>query len=138
MLHLAQTTKGSWKGEDIILCKQQGPSDPIEVILLHLSVNAVDDNLPIFSYVTASGIRFLTRAKLLMRCNQVWLHEGLPLSSGHSFRIGGTTELLISRVPPDIVKMMGRWSSDSFLQYWHSLEIIAPLHAELLPPMEES
>jgi hypothetical protein len=52
--------KGGRKGEDIILCKQQGPSDPIEAILLHLSVNAVDDNLPIFSYITASGIRFLT------------------------------------------------------------------------------
>ena len=33
--------------------------------------------------------------------------NGLPGSSGHSFRIGGTTELLISGVPPDVVKMMG-------------------------------
>jgi hypothetical protein len=72
MLHLVQTKKGSQKGEDIILCKQQSPSDPIEVILLHLSINAIDDDLPIFSYITVLGIRFLTCTKLLMRCNQIW------------------------------------------------------------------
>jgi hypothetical protein len=134
MLHLAQTKTKGRKGEDIIICRQYGASDPIEAIRLHLAINVCGDDLPIFSYITASGVRFLTRAKLLERCNRVWALNGMPSSSGHSFRVGGMTELLILRVPPDVVKTMGRWSSDSFLRYWRSLEIVVPLHAELLRP----
>jgi hypothetical protein len=134
MLHLAQTKKLGRKGEDIILCRQYGASDPIDALELHLSINVFGDDLPIFSYLTASGVCFLTRAKLLEKCNHIWTRYGLPSCSGHSFRIGGTTELLISRVPPDIVKTMGRWTSDSFLRYWRSLEAVVPLHVEYLPP----
>jgi hypothetical protein len=132
MLHLAHTKKHGKSGEDIILCKQHRSSDAISAISEHLAVNIFPDSSPIFAYHTASGERFLTRSKLLERCNSVWTLHGLPSSTGHSFRIGGTTELLMSAVPPDIVKTMGHWTSDSFLHYWRSLEIIVPLHAELL------
>jgi len=71
----------------------------------------------------------LTKVAFLSRCNQIWTASGYPRTTGHSFRIGGTTELLTSGVPPDVVKSMGRWSSDSFLRYWRDLETIAPLHA---------
>jgi hypothetical protein len=27
---------------------------------------------------------------------------------------------------------LGRWSSDAFLRYWRSLELLAPLHIENL------
>ncbi|KIK74200.1 hypothetical protein PAXRUDRAFT_176435 [Paxillus rubicundulus Ve08.2h10] len=33
---------------------------------------------------------------------------------GHSFQIGGTTELLVTGVPPDVIKVLGWWSSDAF------------------------
>ncbi|KIK32047.1 hypothetical protein CY34DRAFT_40586, partial [Suillus luteus UH-Slu-Lm8-n1] len=69
----------------------------------------------------------LTKRKFLLVCNSVWGAHGLPRISGHCFRIGGTTELLLRNVPPHIVKVMGRWSSDSFLRYWRNLEHIAPL-----------
>jgi hypothetical protein len=132
MLHLPQTKKNRNKGEDIMLCRQKGASDAIDTLVEHLALNIFPDKYPLFSYHTACGLRYLTRAKFLDRVNEVWALNGLPGLSGHSFRIGGTTELLISRVPPDIVKTMGRWSSDSFLRYWRSLEIIVPLHAEML------
>ncbi|KAG6887385.1 hypothetical protein C0995_015687 [Termitomyces sp. Mi166 len=38
-------------------------------------------------------------------------------------------------VPPDIVKILGCWSSDAFLRYWCSLELIAPLYVKLLTPI---
>jgi hypothetical protein len=56
--------------------------------------------------------------------------EGISRITGHSFRIGGTTELLRRGVPPDVVKMAGRWSSDSFLRYWRKKEDILPQHVE--------
>ncbi|KAF9223513.1 hypothetical protein BS17DRAFT_705800, partial [Gyrodon lividus] len=46
--------------------------------------------------------------------------------------IGGTTEFLLASVPPDVIKALGCWSSDTFLHYWHSLELLAPLHVENL------
>lgn len=88
---------------------------------------------PLFSFHDGNSWHCLTHCKFLARCNSVWSMLGLPPFTGHSFRIGGTTELLLSKVPPDVVKTLGCRSSDAFLQYWHSLELLAPLHAECLP-----
>ncbi|KAG1731795.1 hypothetical protein EDD22DRAFT_788407, partial [Suillus occidentalis] len=60
----------------------------------------------------------LTKQKLLTRCNTIWLLAGFKSVTGHSFWIGGTTEMLLSGVPPDVVKALGHWSSDTFLHYW--------------------
>jgi hypothetical protein len=49
---------------------------------------------------------------------------------GHSFWIGGTTELLCCGVPPEVVKMAGCWSLDSFLQYWQKPKDILPMHIQ--------
>jgi hypothetical protein len=59
--------------------------------------------------------------EFLEMCNSVWADAGIPRITGHSFRIGRTTALLCSGVHPEIVKKMGRWTSDAFLQYWRSL-----------------
>lgn len=37
--------------------------------------------------------------------------------SPHSFRIGGATELAMQKVPPHVIKAMGRWSSDCYQRY---------------------
>jgi hypothetical protein len=101
---------------------------------LHLSLNKIPPELPLFSFHSPQGIRCLTKRKLLARCNEIWSAAGIPTASGHSFRIGGTTELLLAGVSPSVVQSLGRWSSDAFLRYWRSLELIAPLHIENLPP----
>lgn len=61
------------------------------------------------------------------RCNDIWTREGLQTVLGHSFRIGGATKLLLSRVDPWIVMKQGRWSSKAFLRYWRNIEEILPL-----------
>ncbi|EJD38917.1 hypothetical protein AURDEDRAFT_40769, partial [Auricularia subglabra TFB-10046 SS5] len=60
----------------------------------------------------------LTKKAFLNRLNEIWLGAGMQTVSGHCFRIGGTTALLRLGVDTDIVKMAGRWKSDSFLRYW--------------------
>ena len=92
-------------------------------------INQHHPNLPLLAHSTPSGPRMLMKATFLARCNQIWTTSGYPGMTGHSFRIGGTTELLTSGIPPDVVKSIGRWSSDSFLRYWRDLETTAPLHA---------
>lgn len=139
MCRLPWTKVAKEKGEDIFLGRQLGPSDPIASLLVHLTTNSAILASPLSSHLFAYGVGggkvvSLTKRKFLLVCNSVWAAHGLPRISGHCFRIGGTTELLLRNVPPHIVKVMGRWSSDSFLHYWRNLEHIAPLHAELLGP----
>ncbi|KAJ7260297.1 hypothetical protein C8J57DRAFT_1720225 [Mycena rebaudengoi] len=135
ILHLPWTkTKGA-KGDDVFISKQRGKSDAIDALRMHISTNRLGPDDPLFSFRTSRGnLLALTKKKFLNRCNTIWSQFGFPRLTGHSFRIGGTTELLIAGVPPDVVKMMGRWSSDAFLRYWRSLHRVAPLHAELLTP----
>lgn len=135
LLHLVDTKVAGKKGEDVYICRQRGPSDAIKAYENHMRVNKTPPDEPLCSYESAPGKYLpLTRKRFLAHCNEVWMCYGFPISTGHSFRIGGTTKLLLANVAPDVVKLMGRWSSDAFLRYWRSLELIAPMHAEFLKP----
>ena|SRR5258708_7802593 len=101
-------------GKSITIVSQIGPSNP----LYNLQNNNFISSLPLFAYKTPHGPHALTKQQLL----------SYPHTTGHSFQIGGTTELLLSGVTPDIIKNMGRWSSDSFLCYWCPLD--DPLYAK--------
>jgi hypothetical protein len=123
-------TKTSHRGQDIALISQKGISNPIRILYNHLQVNKISlAGTPLFTYASNNRQHILTKNLFLKRCNQIWTSAGLPRFTGHSFRIGGTTHYLLAGVPPDVVKVMGRWSSDAFLRYWRSTEHIAPLHA---------
>ncbi|KAJ7705618.1 hypothetical protein B0H17DRAFT_1038498 [Mycena rosella] len=125
-------TKGN-RGNSSMLCRQQGASDPIKAVENHLLVKAIPDNLPLFLHRNrAGGLICLTCKKLMLRYNVVWAALGHPVSTGHSFRIRGTTELLLAGVSPSVVQAMGHWLSDVFLVYWRRLDLLAPLHAEYL------
>lgn len=125
LLHLPRT-KTHYHGQDIVLVDQRPPINPISHLKNHLHVNRVPFDNFIFLYTSADDLLPLTKDLFLERCNAVWQPLGYPRTTGHCFRIGGTTELLIAGTPPDVVKATGRWSSDSFLRYWRSLDDIAP------------
>lgn len=133
-IHLPRT-KTHRHGQDVVLVDQRTPINPISLLKKHLRVNDVPRDAHLFSYTSASGLSSLTKSRFLRRCNSIWGPLGYPHTTGHCFRIGGTTELLIAGTPPEVVKATGRWSSDSFLRYWRSLDEIAPqyirhLHAQ--------
>ncbi|KII87058.1 hypothetical protein PLICRDRAFT_176861 [Plicaturopsis crispa FD-325 SS-3] len=132
-LHLPWTKTTGSRGADVFICRQRGKSDPIAALDNHLRINDVAEGEPLFSFTGRGGSQALTRKNLLSRCNEIWSTRGFPILTGHSFRIGGTTELLIRGVPALVVRAMGRWSSDAFLRYWRSLDLLAPLYTELLP-----
>ncbi|TDL24499.1 hypothetical protein BD410DRAFT_719135 [Rickenella mellea] len=68
----------------------------------------------------------MTRSWFMDRCNEIWNAAGYPELTGHSFRIGGATELLSRGVQPDIVATQGRWRSHAFLAYWRNVHRILP------------
>ncbi|EIN05546.1 DNA breaking-rejoining enzyme, partial [Punctularia strigosozonata HHB-11173 SS5] len=118
VIHLPSTKTRFSQGEDVVILRQRGSSDPIRALRHHLFWNNPAESDHLFVYKTSFGTRPLTRRFFMKKCNAVWIEAGLPRLTGHSFRIGGTTELLLAGVSPDIVKKAGRWSSDSFLRYW--------------------
>ena len=125
IIHLPRT-KTHHHGQEIVLVDQCAPINPISLLTNPLRINNIPPNTQLFSYTTAHGFSSLTKSLFLQRCNEIWHPLGYPRTTGHCFRIGGTTELLIAGTPPDVVKATGRWSSDSFLRYWRSLDDIAP------------
>jgi len=131
VLHLPRT-KTHAHGQEVVLVDQHATIDPISLLKRHLRLNNIPGNAHIFSFATDEGLTPLTKSSFLRRCNSIWHPLGYPRTTGHCFRIGGTTELLVAGTPPDVVKAMGRWSSDSFLRYWRTLDDIAPQHVRHL------
>jgi hypothetical protein len=64
----------------------------------------------------------------MKRCTQIWDAAGILRAFGHSFRIGGSTELLLAGVPPNIIAALGGWTSLTFLLYWRKIKHIVPMH----------
>ncbi|KZT18008.1 hypothetical protein NEOLEDRAFT_1184678 [Neolentinus lepideus HHB14362 ss-1] len=101
---------------------------PIRALHCHLSVNSLTPRVaPMFAFEMGTGWAPLTKAAFLQRCEEVWRPLQLSRISGHSFRIGGATELLLAGVPPETVTAQGRWKSLAFLLYWRKLEDLLPM-----------
>lgn len=131
-LRLPWTKVKKWSGEDIYLTIQDNASDPVVALQRHLAINNIPDTTILFSYKDVYGFSPLLKQQFLDRCNEIWTSCGLNRTSGHSFRIGGTSHLLLCGVHPDIIKKSGRWSSDSFLRYWRNLDTVIPKHTSRL------
>jgi len=56
-------------------------------------------------------------------CNEIWAMHGLSALSGHSFRIAGTTHLLLLGVDPLLSWLKGG-GDPAFLKYWRYCEEI--------------
>lgn len=136
--HLPKTKTEQVHGEDVSLCKQGGKTDAVNSKNLHVHTNKIDKTTPVASYLLPNGERkILTKKEFLKRCNEIWVKKGYKKVTGHSFRIGGTTYYLLANVDPEVVKTMGRWSSDAFKRYWRDLEKLGVLHVELLDAKKE-
>jgi len=95
-------------------------TSPVEALLNHLHLNStVPDTAHLFAYRDTSSGQILPMVKKVFtaRCKQVWEASGCADVSGHSFRIGGCTELLLRGVSHEWVKIAGRWKSDAWQVY---------------------
>jgi hypothetical protein len=117
-------TKCSPNGEDVYWAVQQGLSDPDSALKNHFRINDPLPHCHLFSYRHPKGSRPLTRRVFLDRLNAV---AGLPQGQdlkGHGIRIGATLEYLLRGIPFDVVKSIGRWSSEAFLLYLRQHAVI--------------
>ena len=69
----------------------------------------------------------MVKSAFMNRCTAIWSAAGIQQCSGHSFRIGGATELIERGVSFDWVCMQGRWSSDAWRRYVRSTPCLLQL-----------
>ncbi|KAJ6492098.1 hypothetical protein C8R45DRAFT_1212931 [Mycena sanguinolenta] len=107
-------------GEDADLC-------PTWAFLNHITINdAAPPLTPIFAFREHSLWRPLTKDHFLRTTTALHTSAGLETVFGHSYRIGGSVELLLAGVEPEMIMKLGGWTSLCFLIYWRRLEQILP------------
>lgn len=132
-LHLPKTKVSQLQGETVILTTQLGGVSPTRALHEHICINHLRPDDPLLAYRDENNdLKVLSKMCFLKRCNNIWSTLGIPKMTGHCFCIGGTTHFLIAGVPPDIVKALGRWKSDTILRYWRDLDSLASVYLHQL------
>jgi hypothetical protein len=136
-LHIPSTKSSPLEGEDVFWAAQEGPSDPKAALENHFRVNPAANEAHLFAWKHPNGIRPLSKREVTKRLTSIAQAVNIPDLKGHGLRIGGTLEYLLRGIPFDVVKTMGRWSSDAFKIYLrdHAV-IIAPYIQALSPALE--
>ncbi|KIK90573.1 hypothetical protein PAXRUDRAFT_151583, partial [Paxillus rubicundulus Ve08.2h10] len=130
--------KSALIGEDVSWAQQHGPLDPQTAFQNHLTVNNPPRDGHLFAYKHKGSYHPLTKSKFTAASSSAAKKVGIKPLQGHSIHISSTLEYLLCNVPFDIVKIKGRWASDTFLIYLHChAQILAP-YIQVSPPLHKS
>ncbi|KAG2121741.1 hypothetical protein DEU56DRAFT_746537 [Suillus clintonianus] len=129
-------TKTSTTGEDIYWARQSDSTDPEAALIQHFTINEPLPNDHLFTWRHPKGPRPLTRGAFLKRIASIAKQGGCPDLKGHGIRIGGTLEYLLRGIPFDVVKSMGRWSSEAFTIYLRDHALIMAPYLQDTPIIE--
>jgi len=132
-------TKSAPTGESVSWAEQLGPADPKAALENHLSINQMPDSFPLFAHRHPTrGPRPLTKHAFLARVKAAALAAGISSFQGHGIRIGSTLEYLLRGVPFDVIKVKGRWASDTFTLYLRKHgQILAP-YMQATPVLQDT
>ncbi|KAJ3504586.1 hypothetical protein NLJ89_g7863 [Agrocybe chaxingu] len=121
-------TKCAPRGETAYWSPQDGPTDPKAALHNHFQVNNPAPGDALFGWKRANGVvRPLTRTEFMRRVNAAASAAGIGPLQGHGIRIGSVLEYMLRGIPFDVVRAIGRWSSDAFTLYLRK-------HATILAP----
>ncbi|KIK93790.1 hypothetical protein PAXRUDRAFT_144277 [Paxillus rubicundulus Ve08.2h10] len=138
-IHLPKL-KSAPNGKDINWARQDGLSDPQAVLENHQGINCPPSNGPLFTYHNGKAHKPLTKGKFLSVLTSALkaARAGPCKHWGHGIRLGLTLEYLLRNVPFNVVKVKGRWASDTFLIYLRQhAQILAP-YMQAQPSLHES
>ncbi|KAG2063904.1 hypothetical protein BDR04DRAFT_1130966 [Suillus decipiens] len=134
--HLPSTKVSPIEGETIYWAAQEGPTNPKAALDNHFRVNPASESAHLFAWKHATGMRPLSKRQLIKRLATVTAAAKLPDLKGHGLRIGGTLEYLLRGVPFDVVKTMGRWSSEAFTIYLREHATVLAPYIQASPALE--
>jgi hypothetical protein len=128
VLHLPHTKAAPLEGEDVFWSSHPGTTDPYEALKNHRRINRPSAVDHLFAYQHKGQLRPLTKPAFIKRLASAARQAGVEPLQGHGIRIGATLFYLLSGLPIEAMKVMGRWSSDAFLSYLRK-------HAQILTPL---
>ena len=128
VLHIPSTKAAPLEGEDVFWSSHPGPTNPYAALESHLRINCPTGGDHLFAYRHKGQLRPLTKSAFIKRLASAARSAGLEPLQGHGIRIGATLFYLLSGLPIEAMKVMGRWSSDAFLRYLRK-------HAQILTPL---
>ncbi|KDQ62028.1 hypothetical protein JAAARDRAFT_121512 [Jaapia argillacea MUCL 33604] len=129
-------TKCSASGEEVYWARQDGVFDPEAALSNHFRINDPPPDAPLFAWKHSQGLRPLTRTEFLKRLGLVATTLSIDSLKGHGIRIGATLEYLLRGVPFDVVKSIGRWSSESFTLYLRQHAVVMAPYMQGTPILE--
>ena len=89
---------------------------------------------PFFTYKDGTKHKPLTRHAFIKHLKATAKEAGIESLQGHSIQIGATLEYLLRGMPFDIMKVKGRWASDTFQVYLHRHNQILAPYIQAMPP----
>ncbi|PAV21662.1 reverse transcriptase ribonuclease H [Pyrrhoderma noxium] len=128
-------TKSKLTGETVFWAPQNNSSNPLPFLLNHLRLNENSPQEHLFAFKTRNGKTPLTRNNFLRIIKQAAAQTEISFTSGHSLRIGSTLEYLLRGVPFEVVKQIGRWSSNAFTLYLREHGRILAPYLQTHPPI---
>jgi len=136
--HLPRTKYSPIEGEEAYWAEQTGLTNLKAALENHLRVNSATNTnqTHLFAWKHTKGMCPLSRKEFLKRVTIAAVAAGLPDLKGHGLRIGGTLEYLLRGVPFDVVKTMGRWSSEAFTAYLREHTTIHAPYIQASPVLE--
>jgi hypothetical protein len=134
--HLPRTKCSPIEGEDAYWAAQEGPSDPRTALDNHLTVNQAGGNAHLFAWKHARGLRPLSKKEVVKRSASIAITANLLELKGHGLRIGGTLKYLLHGIPFEVIKTMGRWSSETFTRYLRDQATILAPYIQASPILE--
>jgi len=88
-------------------------ADPAEAMQNHLKLNKFDANTHLFQHQWKGTSRPMSKAIFLTRIRKALADAKRGNLTGHSFRIGGTLEYLLRGIDFPVVRVKGRWASET-------------------------
>lgn len=92
---------------------------PVRALMRLFEVDTQPLASPLFNFARDGVTRNSTRQQFALLCNNLFTYAGINSMylKTHSFRQGGATALLEAGAPRHIIKIAGRWRSDSWMAY---------------------
>ncbi|RXW12374.1 hypothetical protein EST38_g13479 [Candolleomyces aberdarensis] len=130
-------TKKAPNGEPAQWSSQRGATDPEAALAAHFTINNPGENDHLFAWrSTGNKLVPLSRRTFFRRVERAVAAAGLESMNGHGLRIGGVLEFLLRGVSFEVVKVLGRWSSDAFLLYLRKHGAILAPYIQDTPVLE--
>ena len=118
LVHIKQSKTDPFRqGHTITIAKSSSPICSVMAMKDYLFQAQPTSSQPLFTFIQPQ--QWLTQNNLTTELRSILQHCGLPAHNfySHSFRIGAATTAAKAGLPPWLIKVLGRWSSDCYERY---------------------